>query len=544
MEVYKINENNSFNKMTQNMIQNVQSFGLNIDDFYSQVQSFLISIQEIEINDEILGKIIPLFEQLQKMVEDHIDISILPISLLTFLFDIPNQVISQSSMQDINLEDQSFQLQLHFIISFLDFLHSFLCNSSNNICYELRESNYVSTLINILNQSKISLVLYKTILCFISLFDSKPQLGSTIPHDIYSHLYNCYLDINEINKDLKSLYPPRNIFYMENPTMSPEMQKLTLNCSTIEALTNFEIHLLSLYRLVVQENPNRSPAQLEAMLSRLLDSIDKNSIELGDIQTYKIKFVFNMYERIFSSADPIIIKSYMNSSFIETITSFFNGPSELELDKNILICLTKIASLGETSGYMILKSNFVSYRPNFTNDKSLILLYCNTWYTIISNMKNKKPSRLLFAINKGYEALKQCSETIIEMTQSILDAYKNDLDFELIKATTLIHIVLINLNDTELIKLILDRLPDICQRIRDLIEAADSDNINQIVKSIDILFTLNESQGIEYPAFNDFFTLDLVESIDDIIQNITDVDFDFDSIRIVLDKIRSKDTQF
>lgn len=544
MEVYKINENKNFNKMTQNMIQNVQSSGLNIDDFYSQVKSFLISIQEIEINDEILGKIIPLFGQLQKMVEDHIDISFLPKSLLTFLFDIPSQIISQSSMQDINLEDQSFQLQLHFMISFLDFLNSFLCNSSDNICYEFRESNYVSTLINILNQSKISLVLYKTILCFISLFDSKPQLGSTIPHDIYSHLYNCYLDINEINKDLKSPYPPRKIFYMENPTMSLEMQKLTINCSAIEALTNFEIHLLSLYRLVVQENPNRSPAQLEAMLSRLLDSIGKTS-ELGEIQTYKIKFVFNMYERIFSSADPIIIKSYMNFSFIETITSFFNDPSELELDKNILICLTKIASLSETSGYMILKSNFVSYRPNFTNDKSLILLYCNTWYTIISNMKNKKPSRLLFAINKGYEALKQCSEAIIDITQSILDAYKNDLDFELIKATTLIHIVLINLNDIELIKLIFDRLPDICKRIRDLIEAADSDNINQIVKSIDILFTLNESQGgLDYPAFNGFFTLDLVESIDDIIQNITDVDFDFDSIRIVLDKIRSKDTQF
>ena len=166
----------------------------------------------------------------------------------------------------------------------------------------------------------------------------------------------------------------------------------------------------------------------------------------------------------------------------------------------ILFCFSRIDEQSAIYAINVVIPEFCQYRPyKFDGqeddycDKRLIITYCNLWVTIIDSLNG--PTQLFLARRRSMEKLHKNVDSIIEMTSIILDQQKDDYDFDMIKATTLIHVALINSRDNEIVKKILTSLTDVTDRIQQLIDEADPKNAISISNAIEVLYNFANTIG-------------------------------------------------
>ncbi|KAK8884774.1 hypothetical protein M9Y10_043894 [Tritrichomonas musculus] len=514
MMFYKNEENDDASRKDfQDEDANSQNIANRFEDFYHSMMQFYKNILESGkmLSEELIKQSTFFLNQLKIFVQHGFDIATINFDLLRFIFSIPTEVINNrfSDLEDNNELDPSkanldsngisyIDLR-NFIYEFVVFIEVFSDKSSDEICFKLFSTNYINAITIILNNVKNYTIILTAIKCFINLLDKKPMLGQLISYHLYGDLYKLY------NYKIENIMAKnKRIIYFDhsNPNYSTEYQYVLFRCAAIEAFCNFEVFLPNLYKQVQEENRDRGPKQLFDSLKLLIDiNNDQNDI----IKQYQTDFFFKMVEKIFRYADPMITKFYFTDKFINIIIQLIGPNFDFKYDKQIIFCLSKIAESGATPARLILTPQFLQYQPyvlhsqkgNYIN-KQLIILYCNLWCTIISSLGG--PSNIAYARIAGIKFLKEHSNSIIEMTKIIISQQKNDCEFEMIKATSLIHVALININDNELTSRILENFPDTLYHIQQLIEEEDPKAIIPIIKATEILLIFFEKQGKEkYP---------------------------------------------
>ena len=184
---------------------------------------------------------------------------------------------------------------------------------------------------------------------------------------------------------------------------------------------------------------------------------------------------------------------------MENVSQLYSREGYFRYDKQILYFFLRIAETGNIQAVSILSPTFCQYKPyKFNNqeddyfDKQLIIDYCNLWVMIISQLN--RPSLLQQASRRG----------IIEITSKIL-SQQSRCEFEAIKATTLIHIALIDSKDNGIISKILSNLPDVIDRIQQLVDEADPKNVILISNAIVILLNFASTQGSSFSELLNWF---------------------------------------
>lgn len=517
------------------------------DEFQKKVIEFhhFYMDSDEKLNTKIIEQSTLILNQMKEFLHQKYDYGLL-LQPLQFIFGLPKIIIKNKYNE---LEDEYYINHFNsymnridfldlerFIFSFTDFIYEYTKISSDIDCFKLISTEYISTLIIILKKVQSPVILFSTAKCFINLLEQKPLVGQYIPYKLLGYIFNNY--VYYICKEQMK----KNI-YFDKDSKDFEYQKLSLKFALLEAYINFEVFLPDHYQKALEIFTEATPSQLCNIIMRILNS----SLQKDDVfAEFKDDFIFNMIDKIFHNAKSLFISGFLSEDFIKLLNNFLGIDYNFKYDMQILFCFSRIAEQSAICAINVVIPEFCQYRPYKFNgqeddycDKRLIIAYCNLWVTIIGSLNG--PTQLFIARRRSMEKLHKNVDSIIEMTSIILDQQKNDYDFDMIKATTLIHVALINSKNNEIIKKILTSLTDVTDRIQQLIDEADPKNAISISNAIEVLYNFANTIGAsDFPDLSTWLRNEkLIESLSDVQSTLIEDGVSCQEIQNVIEKLQS-----